>query len=80
MSDKYYVAGFYDSNKRGLEDNLSTNSADEALSQMHEMASCGDWLFIKNEETGDAWECIADKWMNAIDLGDIPDEAKIIFK
>ena len=69
--EKYYVAGFFDTKLRGLSDNLLTNSFDEAIDKMHEMASDGNFVMLKNEETGESVTFSPDEWMSAIDNGDM---------
>jgi hypothetical protein len=76
---KYYVAGYFDSRLRGLDDNLATNDFDEALNKAHELASNGDYVEITNEITGKSHTYDPDEWMEAIDYGDIPESARDLF-
>ena len=72
--EKYYVAGYYDSDMRGLEDNLLTDDFDEAIDFAHRLASSGDYIRITNEITGDSVTFDADTWMDAIEFGEVPSE------
>ena len=71
---KYYVAGYYGSDLRGLEDNLATDDFEEALDFAHKCASNGDYVEIVNEVTGKAKLYTPDKWMEAIEFGDVPSD------
>ena len=71
---KYYVAGYYGSDLRGLEDNLATDDFEEALDFAHELASRGDYVEIVNEITGKAKSYTPDRWMEAIEFGDVPSD------
>ena len=77
-SSRYYVAGFFDNKKMGLEDNLMTTDFGKFVNKASELANNGDYLFFKNEETGKTWECDSDKWLEAIELGDVPDGFKAL--
>ena len=71
---KYYVAGYYGSDLRGLEDNLATDDFTTALDFAHELASNGDYIEIINEVTGKAKSYTPDQWMEAIEFGDVPSD------
>ena len=69
---KYSVEGYYDSNFQGLVDSYSGNDFSEALDAAHEFASNGDFIIIKNVQTGRTRSYSTDDWFNAIDTGDYP--------
>jgi len=77
---KYYVAGYFDSNLRGLDDNLATGDFDEAIDKAHELASNGDYVEITNEITGKSHTYSPDEWMEAIDFGgEVPYSTKDLY-
>lgn len=76
---KYYVAGYFDSRLRGLDDNLATNDFDEALNKAHELASNGDYVEITNEITGKSHTYDPDVWMEAIEYGEVPASTRDLF-
>lgn len=76
---KYYVAGYFDSNLRGLEDNLATHDFDEALDFAHKLASNGDYVEITNEITGKSHTYSPDDWMEAIEFGEVPSSTKDLY-
>lgn len=71
---RYYVAGYYGSDLRGLEDNLATDDFEEALDFAHKYASNGDYVEIINEVTGKAKSYTPDQWMEAIEFGEVPSD------
>ena len=71
---KYYVAGYFSSDLRGLDDNLATDDFSTALDFAHELASNGDYIEIINEVTGKAKSYTPDQWMEAIEFGDVPSD------
>ena len=71
---KYYVAGYFSSDLRGLDDNLATDDFTTALDFAHELASNGDYIEIINEVTGKAKSYTPDRWMEAIEFGDVPSD------
>lgn len=70
--EKYYVAAYFDENKRGLDDNLATNDFDKAISFAHDCICNGNFVEIKNTETGNSHTYKPDEWLECINLGDIP--------
>lgn len=71
---KYYVAGYYDNLRRGLSDNLSTDSFDAVLDFANQLANDGCFIEIKNNITGSEVHYDAGVWLNAIDNGDVPED------
>lgn len=49
---KWYVASYYDTKRRGLEDDLETDDEDEARDFAWAKASRGGYVVVKNQETG----------------------------
>ena len=70
---KYYVVGYFDSNCRGIDDNLNTGDFDAILDKAHELACNGDYVEIKNLDNGKSHYYTPDQWLDAIDLGGVPD-------
>ena len=69
---KYSVEGYYDSNFQGLVDSYTGDDFSEALSAAHEFACDGDFIIIKNVQTGRTRSYSTDDWFNAIAYGDYP--------
>jgi hypothetical protein len=69
---KYSVEGYYDSNFQGLVDSYTGDDFSEALSAAHNFACDGDFIIIKNEQTGRTRSYSTDDWFNAIAYGDYP--------
>lgn len=59
--------------KQLLDDDLRTDSFDEATDFAHERAMSGDYVRIKNVLTGDEKAYTPDEWEAAVDLGGYPD-------
>lgn len=72
-SYKYYVAGFFDKTCRGIDDNLNTGDFDAIVDKAHDLASHGDYVLIKNMATGESQFYTPDEWMEAVELGGVPD-------
>jgi len=73
---RYCVAGYFDEKMAGLEDSMRTDDLTEALDAAHEMACRGDFVMIRNTDTGKEARFSPDEWIEAVDLGDVPDSAK----
>lgn len=69
---KYYVAGYFDENCRGVDDNLNSGDFDAILDKAHELACAGDYVEIKNLVNGKSHYYTSDQWMEAIEMGDVP--------
>ena len=79
---KWYVACYFDSKRRGLEDNLMTDDEDRAKDFAWDMANQGGYTVVKNCETGkeatidpdevidDAGEYVSDKFRETEDFGE----------
>ena len=50
---KYYVVGYFDNKRMGIDDNLMTDDIDEAMDKAWELTCAGDYVEIKNMITGD---------------------------
>lgn len=68
----YSVEGYYDSNFQGLVDSYSGNDFSEALDAAHNFVCDGDFVIIKNVQTGRTRSYSTDDWFNAVDMGDYP--------
>ena len=83
--NKWYVVGYFDTNRRGVDDNLMTDDIDEAKDFAWEMANRA-YTVVKNEETGkevvidpdevidDVSEYINDKFRETEDFDESLDE------
>ena len=69
---KYSVEGYYDSNFQGLVDSYTGDDFSEALEAAHNFVCDGDFIIIKNEQTGRTRSYSTDDWFNAIDMGEYP--------
>lgn len=76
MDEKYEIKGYYDKDLRGLANSTATNSFDEAVDAVHAYCSDGSFVKIVNNETGQQKTYDPDTWMEAIDMGDIPEDIK----
>ena len=75
----FEVRGYYDNDYQGLEDDFSSENFDEVLSAAHELAARGDFILVRNDETGNEVRMSSDEWVDAIDRGDYPDEVKALW-
>ena len=68
---RYYVAGYYDDQFRGLCDSLLSDNFSEILDKAHDLASYGCIIQIKNLISGRRLFYFADEWLEC--EGDIPE-------
>ena len=69
----YSVNGYYDGDFRGLVDTFSGDYFSEAIGKVHDFASSGYFVTIKNNRTGATKSYTPDAWADAVGLGDYPE-------
>ena len=81
MSEKYYVAGFFDRNYRGVDDNLMTDSYDDAIDFAWKLVNNGDYIQLKNNDTGEEYRFEPDEVLDGMDyeFGNLEDIFHSVF-
>ena len=81
MSEKYYVAGFFDKDYRGVDDNLMTDSYDDAIDFAWKLINDGDYIQLKNNDTGEEYRFEPDEVLDGTDyeLGNLEDIFHSVF-